>query len=88
MSDIANGTFSSTGTSEEIAVYDYFNVEVIFSSTGSVDLQRKLHGNDEFRTVETITESLSKVGFEPERQATYRLKCNSIDGTIDYRISH
>ena len=80
--------FSSTGVSAEGAIKGDFNVEVVFSNSGTIELQRELGRSGVWVTVETITETVSKRGFEAEFGVLYRFNCTAIIGTATVRISN
>ena len=87
MTSVLNKSFSSVEASESEKVQGHFNVEVVFSNTGSIDLQRMVEGGTEFVTVETITENTSKIGHDPVYGNQYRFNCTAIDGTATARVT-
>ncbi|WP_299075815.1 hypothetical protein [uncultured Paraglaciecola sp.] len=87
MSAIINEAFSSVGATDGEKVQGHFNVEVVFSNTGSINLERMVEGGVEYIPVETITEDVSKIGHDPVYGNKYRFNCTAIDGTATVRIT-
>lgn len=99
MSQLISGTFTAPGISDEVVVpsrRDFppeglvYAGSLSFSSTGTVDLERRIDGVT-FRGVQTFTEAdaanggvevlIDLVGGE-----TFRWRCRAVSGTVGFAL--
>lgn len=85
-------SFAATGTSEQIALRDDFNVSIDFtteSGVGTVELQRSFDQANTWHTTDTFTADNESVGNATgEGSILWRLNCSAFtSGVINARIS-
>ena len=81
------GSFTGAGTSEIFPTLGYFDVSLSGFGTATVQLERSFDDGASWFLVETMSQNLSKRGYEPKPDVIYRLNCTAhTTGTILYRL--
>ncbi len=82
------GTFTSTGQSDAVALYGDFNISLSGFGAATVSLERSFDDGANWRTVKDYTDNVQEIGQEIEGSVLYRWNCTAFtSGTIAYRLS-
>lgn len=90
------GSFTGTGQSAVIALYDRFNFTLRGTFVATVQLERSFDdgttwdicSRDTIGTAAAYTAPVSLVAREPEKKVKFRLNCTAFtSGQVDYRLS-
>lgn len=84
---VVSGTFTGTGTSDELPVHGSFTYSLTGAASATVALQRTLDNGTTWGTVESTTGDAEKNGEELTHEVRYRLNCTAYtSGTVTYRL--
>ena len=82
------GTFTATGQSSTVVLAKDFNLSLSGTFVATVAVQRSFDEGVTWKTVESYTDEIESIGFEPESGVNYRLNCTAYtSGTVTYRLS-
>ena len=85
---LVDGSFTETGSSDQVCLKDRFNLSLHGTFTATVVLQRSFDRGITWHAVGEFIQPVQTTGDEPEAYVNYRLTCTSYtSGPVFYRLS-